>query len=57
MNARLGNFVRAEELLVIAAQSQDLTDQVAKLREQLAQIAKPVTQMNGRQRPVPRSRE
>jgi tetratricopeptide (TPR) repeat protein len=36
MNARLGNFTRAEALLVIVDRSLDLADQVAKLREQLA---------------------
>ena len=38
MNARLGNFARAAELLQVAAQSPDLVDQVEKLREQLAQV-------------------
>ena len=38
MNARLGNFARAVELLPIAAQSPDLADQVEKLREQLVQV-------------------
>ena len=40
MNARLGNFARAEELLTVAAQSPDLADQIAKLREQLAQASR-----------------
>jgi hypothetical protein len=57
MNARLGNAARAEELLVIAAESPDLTDQVAKLREALAQIARPAPPTATRQRPVPRTRE
>ena len=38
MNARLGNFARAAELLQVAAQSPDLADQVEKLREQLVQV-------------------
>jgi hypothetical protein len=46
MNARLANFDRAGELLAVASQSSDLTDQVAKLREQIAQVRA--------QRPVPR---
>ena len=37
MNARLGNFGRAWELLAVADQSSELTEQVGKLREQLAQ--------------------
>ena len=40
MNARLGNFARAAELLTVAAQSPDLVDQVEKLREQLAQVSR-----------------
>jgi len=40
MNARLGNLTRADELLTIAAQSSDLTDQVAKLREQIDRVRK-----------------
>ena len=54
MNARLGNYPRAEELLTIAAQSMELTDQVSKLREQLAQMSRPPTSGTGRQRPLPR---
>jgi len=38
MNARLGNFARAAELLTVAAQSPDLAEQVEKLREQLVQV-------------------
>jgi hypothetical protein len=38
MNARLGDFARAAELLHVAAQSPDLADQVEKLREQLLQV-------------------
>ena len=38
MNARLGDFARAAELLQVAAQSPDLADQVEKLREQLLQV-------------------
>jgi len=56
MNARLGNFARAEELLVIASQSPDLADQIAKLREQLAQATHPATPAAARQRQVPRDR-
>ena len=56
MNARLGNFARAEELLAVAAQSPDLADQIAKLREQLAQAARP-TPPASRQRAVPRDRD
>jgi tetratricopeptide (TPR) repeat protein len=40
MNARLGNFARVAELLVIVDQSPDLVDQAAKLREQVAQAAR-----------------
>jgi tetratricopeptide (TPR) repeat protein len=40
MNARVGNFGRAEELLTVAAQSPDLADQIAKLKEQLAQVSR-----------------
>ena len=54
MNARLGNFARAEELLVVAIQSPELTDQVAKLREELARAS--ATAPASRGRPVPRSR-
>ena len=57
MNARLGNLSRADELLVIAAQSTDLSDQIAKLREQLAQAARPAAQVPPRQRAVPRGRK
>jgi hypothetical protein len=57
MNARLGNFARAEELLVIAAQSSDLTDQVAKLREQLAQLMRPPAAPVSHHRSVPRPRD
>jgi hypothetical protein len=53
MNARLGNFARAEELLVTAAQSPDLADQITKLREQLAQATRPATASPARQRAVP----
>ena len=56
MNARLGNFARAEELLMTAAQSTDLADQIAKLREQLAQATRPATLPAVRQRAVPRER-
>jgi len=56
MNARLGNFARAEELLVIASQSPDLADQIARLREQLAQATHPATPAAARQRQVPRDR-
>ena len=38
MNARLGNYARAAELLQVAAQSPDLVDQVEKLREELVQV-------------------
>jgi len=38
MNALLGNFARAAELLTVAAQSPDLAEQVEKLREQLVQV-------------------
>ena len=51
MNARLGNFARAEELLTIAAQSPDLTDQISKLREQLAQATRPTASPPARQIP------
>jgi hypothetical protein len=54
MNARLGNFARAEELLVIASQSPDLADQISKLREQLAQATRPAAPPAARQRAVPR---
>jgi hypothetical protein len=54
MNARLSNFARAEELLAIAAQSPDLTDQISKLREQLAQATRPAAATPARQRAVPR---
>jgi hypothetical protein len=54
MNARLGNFARAEELLVIAAQSPDLGDQIARLKEQLAQASRPVAAPPARPRAVPR---
>ena len=54
MNARLGNFARAEELLVIAAQSQELAEQISKLREQLAQASRPAAAPPSRQRAVPR---
>jgi hypothetical protein len=54
MNARLGNFARAEELLVVASQSPDLADQIAKLREQLAQVTRPAGATPVRQRAVPR---
>ena len=53
MNARLGNFARAEELLTTAAQSPDLTDRISKLREQLAQATRPAATTPARQR-VPR---
>jgi hypothetical protein len=33
MTGKLGDLVRAEELLAVAAQSSDLTEQVAKLRD------------------------
>ena len=36
-----GNYARAEELLAVAGQSPDLTDQVTKLREQLVRVARP----------------
>jgi len=54
MNARLGNFARSEELLVIAAQSPDLSDQIAKLRQQLAEAARSAPPASARQRQVPR---
>jgi len=54
MNARLGNFAQAEELLVIAAQSPDLSDQVAKLRQQLAEATRSAPPPAARQRQVPR---
>ncbi len=54
MNARLGNFTRAEEMLAIAAQSADLSDQIAKLREQLAQATRSAPPATVRQRQVPR---
>jgi tetratricopeptide (TPR) repeat protein len=53
MNARIGNYARAEELLVIAASSSELTDQVAKLREQLAQATRAPSPPAARSRPVP----
>jgi tetratricopeptide (TPR) repeat protein len=53
MNARLGNFGRAEELLAVAAQSAELTDQIAKLREQLAVASRPATPAAARQRSIP----
>jgi hypothetical protein len=56
MNARLGDFARAEELLVTASQSPDLADQIAKLREQLAQAVRPTAPAPARQRQVPRDR-
>ena len=54
MNARLGNFARSEELLVIAAQSPDLSDQIAKLRLQLAEAGRSAPPASARQRQVPR---
>jgi hypothetical protein len=54
MNARIGNYARAEELLVIAASSAELADQVAKLREQLAQATRAPSSPAARSRPVPR---
>jgi hypothetical protein len=41
MNARMGNFSRADELLVVAGESPDLTEQVTKLKEQLAPVTRP----------------
>jgi hypothetical protein len=40
MSARIGNIPRAEELLVIASQSPDLTAQVAKLRDLIAEATR-----------------
>jgi tetratricopeptide (TPR) repeat protein len=40
MSARIGNIPRAEELLVIAAESPDLTAQVAKLRDLIAEATR-----------------
>jgi len=54
MNARLANYGRAGELLAVASQSADLTDQVAKLREQIAQASRSPTPQVARPRPVPR---
>ena len=54
MNARLGNFARAEELLVVAVESSELADQVAKLREELGRAS--ATPATSRPRPIPRSR-
>ena len=51
MNARLGNFTRAEELLVIAAQSADLTEQVAKLKDQIA-VSAPCPARSGSRTPA-----
>jgi tetratricopeptide (TPR) repeat protein len=51
MNARLGNYARAEELLAVAALSPDLTDQVAKLREQLAAVKRGQSRFESFQRP------
>ena len=54
MNARLGNFARAEELLVVAIESPELTDQVVKLREELARASAAAPAVRGK--PLPRSR-
>lgn len=55
MNARLSNFARAEELLVVAAQSADLTDQITRLREEIARVTRATAASStSRQRPVPR---
>ena len=40
MSARIGNIPRAEELLAIASQSPDLTAQVAKLRDLIAEATR-----------------
>ena len=51
MNARMGNFARAEELLAIAAEGPELTDQVAKLRESIKQASMvPATPASSRHR-------
>ena len=55
MNARLNNFARAEELLVIAAQSPDLTEKIDRLREEIARVSRAAPTQTG-QRPVPRQR-
>jgi hypothetical protein len=53
MNARLRNFARAEELLLVAAQSPDLTDRIDRLREEIARASRPAS-VPTVQRPVPR---
>jgi tetratricopeptide (TPR) repeat protein len=49
MSARIGNIPRAEELLAIAAQAPQLTDQVAKLRELIAQARQAQQSLKGAQ--------
>jgi hypothetical protein len=53
MNARINNFARAEELLLVAAQSPDLTDKIDRLREEMARVSRPAP-VPTVQRPVPR---
>lgn len=40
MSARIGNLARADEVLAIAAQAAELTEQVAKLRELIAEATR-----------------
>jgi len=53
MQARLGNLARAEEMLVIAAEEPDLTEQVGKLRQQIALAVEAARPTTTRQRPAP----
>ena len=53
MHARMGNLALAEEMLVIAAEEPDLTDQVSKLRQQIALVVEAARPTPTRQRPIP----
>jgi hypothetical protein len=55
MNARLANFARAEALLLVAAQSPELTDKIDRLREEIARATRPAP-VPTVQRPVPHGR-
>ena len=52
MLARMGNLARAEEMLVIAADEPELTEQVGKLRQQIALAVEAARPTTSRQRPT-----